>query len=233
MESSPSVREPAGKNRRPNRKQLSTKQRGSLCPASSTLNCSMEPRAGKETAVASIENADFDTPPLGTVLFVSNDDYFRATTRAFLQHVGLTVRSCDDAARVPELFFSKPAIDLLLVNVHAIGTTGLLLTAELTAFANDLPVIIISAPDREGNTLEAISSQGWTLLSKPVLLPDLLEAIHTALGRKNCPETWNTQNPSAANDDVAAGQSRFTAVSTEERRTARRPSRMLVMQGMR
>jgi CheY-like chemotaxis protein len=216
MDSTSSVREPAGKCRWQNKKQLLPEQHASLRAVASASHCRMEPSSRKEAADASAENAYAGVQSQRTVLFVSDDDYFRTTARAYLEHVGLSVRSCADAARVPELFFRKPAIDLLLVDVHAIGTTGLLLTAELTAFSNDLPVIIISPPNGEDRTLAAISGQGWKLLSKPVLLPELLEAIHAALGRKSSPETWNTRNSPVADDDVSAGQSRCATVSTEE-----------------
>jgi DNA-binding response OmpR family regulator len=235
-----SLREPAGKNRQQDRNQLLSKHHISLRSTSTASNCKLnnsgiedgseQPCSGKQPADTSTENPSSNSS-LGTVLFVSDDDYFRTTARAYLEHVGLAVRSCADAARVPELFFSKPAIDLLLVDVHAIGMTGLLLTAELTAFANDLPVIIISAPNGESNTSAAVASQGWKLLNKPVLLPELLEAIHAALERKSSPETWNKWNCTVANNNTVDVQSRRPAVSTQGRRTARQPSRLLVMQG--
>jgi DNA-binding response OmpR family regulator len=245
MNSSSSVREPAAKNRRQNKQRLLPQQPGALPPGSKASNRSLENpgenrglegfgidrRSCNEAADPSTENVNTGSLSQGTVLFVSDDDYFRTTARAYLEHVGLAVRSCADAARVPELFFRKPAIDLLLVDVHAIGSTGLLLAAELTGFADDLPVIIISTTNGKNGTSAAISSHGWKFLSKPVLLPELLEAIHAALGRKSSPETSSTRKSPVAANDVSAPHSRRTAVFTEERRTTRRPSRLLVMQG--
>lgn len=231
MDSSSSIREPAGKIRRQHKQQPLPERYAPLHTAFSTSKSGPE-KSGVQSCSsnATLDASDCtNTGSLspGTVLFVSDDDYFRTTARAYLEHVGLTVRSCADAARVPELFFSKPAIDLLLVDVHAIGTNGLLLATELTAFTNDLPVIIIAAPNEENSTLAAISSQGWKFLSKSVLLPELLEAIHAALGRKSSPETSNAQSSAVADDDVTARQSQCASVSKEERRT----SRQLVMQG--
>jgi DNA-binding response OmpR family regulator len=232
MDSSSSVREPAGKKRQQKSKQQHPSEPPAfLRPSLSASNGGMTPRSSKDAANVSTEDAGAGTPLLGTVLFVSDDDYFRTTVRAYLEHVGLAVRSCADAARVPELFFSKPAIDLLLVDVHAIGSTGLLLAAELTAFADDLPVIIISNPNGESTTSAVIPSQGWKFLSKPVLLPELLETIHAALGTTSSPEAWNTRKAPLAVDDASVGHSRRAAVSTDQRRSARRPSRLLVMQG--
>lgn len=242
MGSSSSVREPADKKpQQKNNQQHRSEPPASLRPALSASNggaskCGRQPSSSNNGVGVSTQphsTPQHSTQPLGTVLFVSDDDYFRTTARAYLEHVGLSVRSCADAARVPELFFCKPAIDLLLVDVHAIGSTGLLLAAELTAFSDDLPVIIISTPNGECATSAVISSQGWKFLNKPVLLPELLETIHAALGRTGSPEARNLRKSPLATDDASAGHNPRAAVSADQRRTARRPSRQLVMQGTR
>lgn len=139
-------------------------------------------RSGRETAAAP-----------ATVLFVSDDDYFRSTMLAYLEHVGYQVRSCADAARVPELFFhgsGNPSgsgasfcfdVDLLLIDVDALGAPGLRMAAELTSFDPDLPVIAIAAPHALQMNGLAGSVRGWKYVSKPVLLPELLELIRAAL----------------------------------------------------
>jgi DNA-binding NtrC family response regulator len=228
MSMSPSIREPGGKNRRQDKQLLFPKQRAFLRPASPASNCGAQPRTGTQPADAPAKNADAGLPWQGTVLFVSDDDYFRATARAYLEHVGLSVRSCADPTRVPDLLVRKPAIDLLLVDVHAIGTAGRPLAAELAAFAADLPAIIISAPNGDNGALAAIPNRSWKILSKPVLLPELLEAIHAALGRKNPLERCNSRSSLTEDDGAAAGQSRRAAVS---RQAAGRSSRLLLMQG--
>lgn len=233
MDSSSSVREPADKKPRQKNKQHRLGSSASFRPVLPASNggaskCGRQPCSSNDFAnVSTIDNGASNLP-LGTVLFVSDDDYFRTTARAYLEHVGLSVRSCADAARVPELFFCKPAIDLLLVDVHAIGSTGLLLAAELTAFADDLPVIIISTPNGESTTSAVISSHGWKFLNKPVLLPELLETIHAALGRTGSEEPRNTRKPPLKADDASG--SRATSFK-EQRRTAGRPTQQLVMQG--
>lgn len=140
--------------------------------------------ASKQSAAAAHGQGSIEAPP-ATVLFVSDDNYFRSTMRACLEHMGLTVRSSADAARIPELFFQQPgagtAVDLLLIDVHALGQTGFLLAAELTSFAPDLPVVIITSPGMEEGQLAGIARQGWKLLNKPVLLPQLLGVIRRAL----------------------------------------------------
>jgi CheY-like chemotaxis protein len=222
MSSAPSIREPAGRNRRQDRHLLFPKQRAFLRPVSSASNSGARPHSDREPADASAENAAAGLPWQGTVLFVSDDDYFRATARAYLEHVGLSVRSCADPTRVPDLLFRKPAIDLLLADVHSIGTAGVPLAAGLAAFASDLPVIIISAPNGDNGYLTAISNRNWKILSKPLLLPELLEAIHTALRRKGSPERCNRGSSLAEDNEASAGQNL---------RGAGQPSQLLFMQG--
>ncbi len=231
MNTSPPIREPGGKHQRQNKQLLFSKQRAFLRPLPSASNCCVQPGASKKPADAYAKNADSGLPWQGTVLFVSDDDYFRATARAYLEHVGLSVRSCADPTRVPDLFFRKPAIDLLLVDIHAIGTAGLPLAAELAAFTADLPVIIISAPNGGNSASAAMPNRSWKILSKPVLLPELLEAIHAALGRKSPLKRWNRWSSPIEDDEAAARQNRRTAVSGQEQRAAGRPPRLLLMQG--
>jgi DNA-binding NtrC family response regulator len=120
-----------------------------------------------------------------TVLFVSDDDYLGSTMRVYLEHVGFLVRSCPDAARIPELFFraqeAGPAVDLLLIDVHALGAAGLRLAAELACFELGLPVVIIGPPGMEERDLAGITRRGWKFLNKPVLLSRLLGIIRSAL----------------------------------------------------
>lgn len=161
-------------------------------------------RLRKPAGLAVCEAADGPPATAATVLFVSGDDRFRSTMRAFLQGSGLQVRSCADAARIPELFFNRRGsaahpsssprgVDLLLIDVDALGATGLRLAAELSGFEPDLPVVVIGAPEAEATAFRALSGRGWKFLHKPVLLPRLLELIYQALGPR-----WAAAAPSPA-----------------------------------
>jgi DNA-binding NtrC family response regulator len=135
-------------------------------------------------AAAEIPGGNAPDPPPKTVLFVSGDEYLRTTMRAYMEHVGYQVRCCADAARVPEMFFHGAGADLLLMDLHLLGATGLRLAAELTGFAPDLPVIAICAPAQDMRGFSGVTPQSWRFLRKPVVLPELLGLIRNALERR-------------------------------------------------
>ncbi len=119
---------------------------------------------------------------LETVLFVSNDDYFRSMMRAYLEHVGYGVLSCAEPGQALPRFFRVANISLALIDMHALGVpAGLLLASQLTESRPDLPVILIVGPNPDHDTLLRIEHRGWKSVSKPLLLPELLVIIHRAL----------------------------------------------------
>ena len=118
-----------------------------------------------------------------TVLFVSNDDYFRSMMRAYLEHVGYNVLSCAEPGQALPNFFRGSVIQLALVDMHALGpAAAILLANQLTASRADLPIILIAGPNAEKEMRLQVEQKGWKCLNKPLLLPELLEIIHRALG---------------------------------------------------
>ena len=113
-----------------------------------------------------------------TVLLVSEDDYFRTTMRAYLEHVGCRVRCCSHIAWLPNLFFQKAGADLLLLDLDLLGMR---VAREMTAFAPGLPVIAIAQPSTAMRDFADANQLGWGLLRKPVVLPELLGMIRKML----------------------------------------------------
>jgi DNA-binding response OmpR family regulator len=140
-------------------------------------------RSGRDLREAEEANSIIPTgaPFPATVLLVSEDDYFRTTMRAYLEHVGCRVRCCAHVAWLPNLFFQGARIDLLLMDVDLLGTPGLRVADELTAFAPDLPVIVISSPSAALRDFAGANQRGWGILRKPVVLPELLGTIRRVL----------------------------------------------------
>jgi CheY-like chemotaxis protein len=118
-----------------------------------------------------------------TVLFVSNDDYFRSMMRAYLEHVGYNVLSCAEPGQALPRLFQGAGISLALVDMDALGpAAAMLLAGQLTESRADLPVILITGPNAEPEILLQVEQKSWKCLNKPLLLPELLEIIHRALG---------------------------------------------------
>lgn len=152
--------------------------------------------AGSGSSVASCEAASglgqqstqsAPTPISGvphTVLFLSDDDYFRSMMRAYLEHMGFRVLSCAKSRFTSEIFLRGPRVNLLLIDMHALGTSAVLLASEITDADPSLPVIFICEPNCAQDTLDAIARRGWEFLTKPLLLPELLGLIRKALDQQ-------------------------------------------------
>jgi CheY-like chemotaxis protein len=186
MESFTSIGEPACKV--PEQTKSKRTLPAAIVPPESPDSSSEGLRSSPRKAAVLQAEGDGGAVTSATVLFVSDDDYLRSTMRSYLEHVGFQVRSCADAARIPELFFDTPEagsqVDLLLIDVHTLGLTGLRLAAELTCFQPELPVVVIAPPGMEESDLAGIARLEWKFLSKPVLLPKLLGIIRSTLENK-------------------------------------------------
>ncbi len=102
--------------------------------------------------------------------------------RAYLEHVGYNVLSCAESGQALPKFFRGAGINLVLIDMHALGAAAaVLLAGQLTGSRAGLPVILIAGPNAEHDTLLQVEQRGWKCLTKPLLLPELLEIIHRAL----------------------------------------------------
>ncbi len=118
--------------------------------------------------------------------------------RAYLEHVGYNVLSCAEPGQAFPKFFRVASISLVLIDMHALGApAATLLANQLTESRADLPVILIAGPTAEQDILLQVEQRGWKCLNKPLLLPELLEVIHRALGpRPPSPPVQDISRPS-------------------------------------
>ena len=123
-----------------------------------------------------------------SILLLSSDDVLRSMLRAYLESLNYLVFSCTDAQRAAQVFHSSAAIDLLIADLHLLGSSSLRLASELSAEHGDLPVLFITSPNSDGTVLSAIRRRGWTVLSKPILLPQLFALIQEVLGKQPQPQ---------------------------------------------
>jgi DNA-binding response OmpR family regulator len=180
--------------------------------------CSCQHEPTEETAPPETESL-----PSGMVLLVSYDELLRAILRAYLEHVGKRVRCCTDAARVSELFVRGAGLDLLVVDVPLAGAPELRLAAELTAQFPDLRVIVLCADPATKTKIAAGCPEGWRLVSRPMVLPDLLGLIRGALEKHA--ELRSARMAAPRGEDVCssrgfetAGARAYPAISCPDKR---------------
>jgi CheY-like chemotaxis protein len=115
------------------------------------------------------------------ILLVDDDPDVRLLTRTFLEHEGYSVFSSGDAERAVQIFRSVPQVDLLVTDLYMPGRSGLELARELKAIRNEVPVLLISGGVLEEQQEAGLRDEGWSFLSKPFGLPELLGAVHRIL----------------------------------------------------
>jgi CheY-like chemotaxis protein len=115
------------------------------------------------------------------ILLVDDDPDVRLLTRTFLEHEGYSVFSSGNAERAIQIFRSVPQIDLLVTDLYMPGGSGLELARELKAIRNEVPVLLISGGMLEEQQEAGLRDEGWSFLSKPFGLPELLATVHRIL----------------------------------------------------
>jgi CheY-like chemotaxis protein len=134
---------------------------------------------------------------LKTILLVSSDHTMRTMLRSYLGSMGYLVFGCADAPHAAQVFHNGSVIDLLLLDLHMLGSSALELAAELTAENSNLPVAFITGPGTGQTVLSAIQRRGWNFLCKPVLLAHMFALIQQALGRQEAPRRKPSKAPPA------------------------------------
>ena len=120
----------------------------------------------------------------GTVLLVEDDDSLREMTTILLTAMGYRVVPCSDAqVAFHEFLFGDAAgsIDLLLTDIEMPGRSGVELARELTLLRPSLPVMIVSGSLISGALGRELQDRQWRFLSKPFLLPALLDTVRELL----------------------------------------------------
>ena len=115
------------------------------------------------------------------ILLVDDDPDVRSLTRTFLEHEGYSVFSSGDAERAVQIFRSVPQVDLLVTDLYMPGRSGLELARELKAIRSEVPVLLISGGVLEEQQEAGLRDEGWSFLSKPFGLTELLGAVHRIL----------------------------------------------------
>lgn len=119
--------------------------------------------------------------PRARVLTAEDDDELRAVMRAVLESSGFDVTACANAEEAEAAFAAQAKFDLLLTDLEMPGMSGAVLAATLSRLDPALPIMIVSgatvSPQQRGD----FTQQGWTFVSKPVSVPNLIRNIGALL----------------------------------------------------
>jgi CheY-like chemotaxis protein len=115
------------------------------------------------------------------ILLVSADSNLRSLMRSFLEHADFDVVNCADASRAAQACATGLEPDLLLVDLHLLGQSGLDLALSLCADRAGLPVVALYGADTDAELISLARQRRWRVLMKPFLVTDLLTKVCSAL----------------------------------------------------
>ena len=125
-------------------------------------------------------------PSLGTILVVDDERQIHRFLRPALTAAGYEVLSAEDAREGLRLAASRGP-DLLLLDLGLPDMDGVEALVRLRAF-NPVPVIVLSARDREPDKIAALDAGADDYVEKPFAVGELLARIRAALRRRRAEE---------------------------------------------
>lgn len=114
-------------------------------------------------------------------VLLSDDHLFCVLVRSYLQHLGFCVFTCSSPDRAEQQFLGRRDIDLWVVDFEALGVDAMYLATRIRDLHAELPIVVISGVDEDGNAAAPLSWHEWIKIRKPIRLPDLLAIIQHAL----------------------------------------------------
>lgn len=135
------------------------------------------------TAAAHAESAmKLETPSL---LITDDDRDFRETLRSIFEPRGFRTILAGDGEEALEVIQREP-VHLLLLDMHMPRLTGLETIRRLRTLHLDLPCILISAALDRQLEADARAAQAFSVLSKPIRLPDITGLVARAMQQIYC-----------------------------------------------
>jgi CheY-like chemotaxis protein len=119
-------------------------------------------------------------PPLQLVL-LSNDTRFCSLTRAFLHHAGFAVFTCTNSDRAESLFLNRSDLQLWIIDVQALGIEAVYFATRVREQHPAMPILLILSDHAENRSLRQFLLHGWTQLTKPVDLSQMLTTINNVM----------------------------------------------------
>ncbi len=123
-----------------------------------------------------------ETPSL---LITDDDRDFRETLRSIFEPRGFRTILAGDGEEALEVIQREP-VHLLLLDMHMPRLTGLETIRRLRTLHLDLPCILISAALDRQLEADARAAQAFSVLSKPIRLPDITGLVARAMQQIYC-----------------------------------------------
>lgn len=117
------------------------------------------------------------------ILIVDDDSEFRRSLRKIFQKAGYNVSSASSALQASKIL-SRHAYQLILLDHHMPGKSGLELLHEVRKNLPDSKVIMMTVDGAIGNYTEAMNDGAFAYLNKPIKMKKILSYANMALNNQ-------------------------------------------------
>jgi two-component system cell cycle sensor histidine kinase/response regulator CckA len=120
--------------------------------------------------------------PTIQILLVDDDLHIRSLGRELLENLGYEVETAENGEEVLEKFHQGRSLDLVILDYHLPGISGLEVVQRLKALSPETEVLMASGffSNREKEALTAGGASGF--LDKPFRLKELKSRIEEVMG---------------------------------------------------
>jgi two-component system response regulator FixJ len=121
-----------------------------------------------------------NTQLFGHVVVIDDDASVRRSLSTMLERVGYEVMLYESA----DAFLGNPVIPspaVIVLDMRMPGTTGVMLQAQLSTLAQNVPIIFVSGDSRPEEIIAAMKQGAVDFLLKPFTAQAMLDVIHRAM----------------------------------------------------
>ena len=116
-----------------------------------------------------------------TILIVDDEADIRDILQFNLENAGFNVETASSAEQALEILSDKHS--LILLDVMMGGISGFKMAETLRGWGNEIPIIFLTAKDRQDDLLTGFSAGADDYISKPFSIQEVIARVHAVLKR--------------------------------------------------
>ena len=127
-----------------------------------------------------------------TILIVDDEADIRDILQFNLENAGFNVDTASSAEQALEILSDKHS--LILLDVMMGGISGFKMVETLRGWGNDVPIIFLTAKDRQDDLLTGFSAGADDYISKPFSIQEVIARVHAVLKRSELRKPQSNSN---------------------------------------
>ena len=135
-----------------------------------------------------------------TILIVDDEADIRDILQFNLENAGFNVDTASSAEQALEILSDRHS--LILLDVMMGGISGFKMAETLRGWGNDIPIIFLTAKDRQDDLLTGFSAGADDYISKPFSIQEVIARVHAVLKRSEL----RKPQPAPASDHIQIGK---------------------------